>query len=507
MQSLELAFKLILDPSVLAVICLASGLGVIIGATPGLTAVMGTALLVPITFFMEPVPAIAAIVAMAAMAIFAGDIPGALVRIPGTPASAAYVNEAYQITRRGQPELALGVCMVASCIGGLLGTVVLVVASPVLAEFALSFSSVEYFWLGLLGLTCAAFVSTGNVVKGVASLAFGLFLGTIGVDIMAGHARFTFGLTELMGGIGFIPVLIGMFALPEILRNIETKRPRPKIEGRMGRIFAGLGDILWRRKLNVIRGASIGTCVGALPGAGADIAAWVGYAISRRTSKTPEKFGTGHVEGIVEAAASNNASLSGAWVPALVFGIPGDSITAIAIGVLFLKGMEPGPTIFTKQPHLLYAVFIAFFIANLLLIPLGYLVIKFSSYLLRVPDPVMFPIILMCCIVGSFAINNTVFGVAVMLCVGLVGYLMEENDFPLAPAILGMVLGDMVEFNFMTTMIKAKGDLTVFFSRPIAASLGVVTVGIWLSPVGLALWRMYRNGASGPPRRDVGATP
>jgi TctA family transporter len=507
MHSLELALKLILDPSVLAVIGMASTLGVIIGATPGLTAVMGTALLVPVTFFMEPVPAIAAIVAMAAMAIFAGDIPGALVRIPGTPASAAYVDEAYQLTRQGRPELALGVCMGASCIGGLLGTVVLVIGSPVLAEFALSFSSVEYFWLGLLGLTCAAFVSPGNIVKGVASLAFGLFLGTIGVDIMAGHPRFTFGLMELMGGIGFIPVLIGMFALPEILRNLDTRRPRPTIERRLGRIFEGLGSILWHQKVNVLRGASIGTCIGALPGAGADIAAWVGYAISRRTSKTPEKFGTGHVEGIVEATASNNAALSGAWVPALVFGIPGDSITAIAIGVLFLKGMEPGPTIFTKQPHLLYAVFIAFFIANLLLIPLGYLVIRFSSYLLRVPDPVLFPIILMCCVVGAFAINNTVFGVGVMLCIGLVGYLMEENEFPLAPAILGMVLGDMVEFNFMTTMIKAKGDFAVFFSRPIAATLGIVTLMIWLSPLGIGLWRRYRSQAADSTRRDAEAGP
>jgi TctA family transporter len=189
----------------------------------------------------------------------------------------------------------------------------------------------------------------------------------------------------------------------------------------------------------------------------------------------------------------------------LVFGIPGDSITAIAIGVLFLKGMEPGPTIFTKQPHLLYAVFVAFFVANLLLIPLGYLVIKFSTYLLRVPDPILFPIILMCCIVGSFAINNTVFGVGVMLCIGLVGYVMEENEFPLAPAILGMVLGDMVEFNFITTMTKAKGDLAVFFSRPIAATLGVVTVAIWLAPLVIAVWQRWRAGMPGPARPDTGA--
>lgn len=491
MESVITAFSLVLDPSVLLTIVAASCLGVLVGAIPGLTAVMGTALLVPITFYMEPVPAIAAIVAMTAMAIFAGDIPGALVRIPGTPASAAYVNEAYALTVAGRPEKGLGMCMASACIGGLLGTVILVLAAPQLARIAIKFSSVEYFWLGLLGLTCAAFVSSGSAIRGVMSMLIGLFISTVGIDTTAGNARYTFGLMELMGGVNFIPAMIGMFALSEILRNMaDLEKERPKVE-KISNMMRGLGRDVLKYKRNIFRGGLIGTVVGALPGAGADIAAWVAYAFSRRTSRNPELFGKGHLEGLSEAGAANNGALSGAWVPTLVFGIPGDSITAIVIGVLILKGMEPGPVIFIKQPEMVYAVFIAFFAANLLLLPIGYGVIRVSRFIVSVPRSALMAVVLMACVIGSFAINNTVFDVGVMLLMGFVGWLMEENDFPVAPAILGIVLGQMVEFNFITTMIKAKGDFSMFFSRPIAAVIGIITLMIWFSPLFLALIRHF----------------
>ena len=368
MESIIAAFMLILDPTVVLTIIVASCMGVLIGAIPGLTAVMGTALLVPITFYMDPIPAIAAIVAMTAMAIFAGDIPGALVRIPGTPASAAYVNEAYALTVQGRPEKGLGMCMISACLGGLMGTIVLVIAAPQLARIAIKFSSVEYFWLGLLGLTCAAFVSSGSAIKGVLSMLIGLFIATIGIDVTAGAPRYTFGMMELMGGVNFIPAMIGMFALSEILRNMVSHQKETKKIKKISNIMRGLGRDVATYRTNILRGGIVGTVVGALPGAGADIAAWVAYATSRRTSKTPEHFGKGHLEGLAEAGAANNGALSGAWVPTLVFGIPGDSITAIVIGVLILKGMEPGPVIFIKQPEMVYAVFIAFFGANLLLL-------------------------------------------------------------------------------------------------------------------------------------------
>lgn len=250
----------------------------------------------------------------------------------------------------------------------------------------------------------------------------------------------------------------------------------------MGPVFTGLWSNLRLRWRNLLRGGLTGAIVGALPGAGADIAAWVSYAIAKRRSKTPEKFGKGHDEGIIEAGASNNAALSSAWVPTLVFGIPGDSITAIVIGVLYLKGLEPGPIIFIKTPELVYAIFIAFLLANLLLLPLGWMVIRMARHLLRVPSAYLLPIVLAACMVGSFAINNTVFGVGVMLAFGVIGWLFEENDIPVAPAILGIVLGSMLEFNFVTSMLKSKGDLMVFVERPIAVALALAVLAIWAAP-------------------------
>jgi putative tricarboxylic transport membrane protein len=253
------------------------------------------------------------------------------------------------------------------------------------------------------------------------------------------------------------------------------------------RLFSGIGKTIKKYKLNIVRSGIIGTFVGVLPGAGADIAAWICYALSKKFSKEPEKFGTGHIEGIVDAGTANNAGLGGAWVPALVFGIPGDSITAIVIGVLFMKGLRPGPMIFTQTPHILYAVYIAFILANLVLIPFGIVAIKAGSQMLRVPRNILMSVILMFCIVGSFAINNTVFDVGIMLVTGIMAYFMEANDIPVAPAILGLVLGRLLEDSFMVSMIKSEWDLAFFFHRPVSAVLGVITILLWLSPL-FSVW-------------------
>ena len=484
MHVLAQACHLIFDPYVLIVMIFAGLFGLFMGAMPGLSATMATALLVPVTFFMDPVPALASMVTATAMAIFAGDLPGALLRIPGTPASAAYTNEAYEMTKQGKAELVLGTGLAASVFGGLVGSAVLATAAPVLAEIALEFSSYEFFWLACLGLTCATLISTSSPVKGLVSLLLGVFISTVGVDPILGFPRFTFGYVELMGGVSFIPAMVGMFAIAEVLRNgdhawqeagtgpgIAAEHLRRRLSGvqaLLGKSASGIGDRHLGRRSS---------------GAGGDIAAWITFAISKKFSKTPEKFNTGHIEGIVDASASNNASLGGAWVPALVFGIPGDSITAIVIGVLYVKGMNPGPMVFIERPELIYAVFLAFFLSNLLLIPLGYASIKAAKRLLLIPREVLMPIIMIFCVVGSFAINNTVFGVSVMLILGLIAFYMEENGFPVAPAILGLVLGGIIEENFMSSMIKSDGDLTVFFSRTVAATLGTITIAIWLSPL------------------------
>jgi TctA family transporter len=491
---LEEALWLVFDPYVILVLLLASVFGLVVGALPGLTATMATALLVPITFFMEPVPAIGAIVAASAMAIFSGDISGTLLRIPGTPASAAYVEDAFRLTGKGQAELALGACLVTSAIGGLFGAAVLAFSAPALAEFALKFSSSEYFWLACFGLSCAVFISGDAPVKGVVSLLIGLFIATVGIDVTAGYPRFTFGSVELMGGVSFIPAMIGMFAIGEILRYATVmQQPVEAVHQAIVHIFRGLGRVLWRYKTNMVRGNVIGVVVGVLPGAGADIAAWISYAVAKRFSKEPEKFGTGHVEGLVDAGAANNSALGGAWVPAMVFGIPGDSITAIVIGVLYMKNMNPGPTVLLHAPELLYGVFIVFFLANVMMIPLGYAAIRLSRQILHVPRDILMPIILIFCIVGAFAINNTVFGVGIIVVLGLLAYLMEENGFPIAPAILGIVLGPLVEENFMTSMIKSDGRLMGFFERPIAGVLGTITLLIWAWVIGSWALRALRQ--------------
>jgi TctA family transporter len=488
------AFGLVLDPYVLVVIVASALFGLFVGSIPGLSATMAVALLVPVTFFMPPLPAVSAIVTVTAMAIFAGDVPGALLRIPGTPASAAYCDEAHAMTRKGQVEMVLGAGLVFSVIGGLFGTVVLILAAPLLADAALEFSSFEYFWLVVLGLTCAVFIAPGRPLKAVVSLLFGLLLSTVGFENPAAYPRFTFGTSSLMSGFQLIPVMIGMFAIPEVLKfALATDQKLDPIKQEIGRVFRGQWGLFKQYPLAVVRGSVLGTLVGALPGAGADIAAWMSYGMSKHFSRTPEKFGTGHPEGIVEAGAANNSALAGAWIPAFVFGIPGDSITAIAIGVLYLKGLNPGPTIFLENKHTIYAIFIVFLLANLLLVPLGWALIKAAKNVLRVPRQILMPVILLFCTVGAFAMNNTVFDIGVMLTFGVIGFAMNAAMFPVAPAILGLVLGSMLEQHFVTSMIKADGDLLGFFERPIAGVLGIVTIAIWFAPPVVAWFRRRRS--------------
>jgi putative tricarboxylic transport membrane protein len=493
-QVLTQAFAMVLDPYVLWVVMASAAFGLFVGAIPGLTATMATALLVPATFFMPPIPAIAAMVTATAMAIFAGDIPSCLLRIPGTPASAAYTDEAYALTRKGQGELSLGAGLVFSVIGGLFGTVVLILAAPLLAEFALRFSSFEYFWLTLLGLSCAVFIAAGDKLKGMISLLIGLLVATVGLDNPAAFPRFTFGLPELMGGAELIPIMVGMFAVSEVMRStITVAAPLETAQKAIGNVFRGMAALLRKYPLQTLRGSLLGTLIGALPGAGADIAAWMSYAMSKKFSKEPEKFGTGHLEGIVESGAANNSALAGAWIPAMVFGIPGDSITAIVIGVLYMKNLNPGPTLFVDNAPSVYAVFLLFILANLLMLPFGWAAIKSFKQILRMPRKALLPCILVFCILGAFAINNSVVGVAMMLGFGVLAWFMEENGIPVAPAILGMVLGTLLEEHFVTSMIKSEGHISAFFARPIAGTLGALMICLVVLPPLLRLLNRKRG--------------
>jgi len=476
-------FWAIFTPDNLTIIFACTLYGTFVGAIPGLTATMAVALLVPFTFYMDPIPAISAIVATTTTAIFAGDISGTLLRIPGTPASAAYVDDAYALSKKGLAKTSLFVSLATASIGGIIGVGILMLMAPQLARVAISFSSYESFWLASLGLTCAVLTGQGTVPKSFASLFIGLAIASVGIDIAVGYPRFTYGVPDLLDGISFIPAMIGIFAFSEILRTVQTnlissKADLPaqeKIRDASSRMTKALVSYRW----TISRSSVLGTLIGALPGAGADIAAWIAYALARRFSKDPGRFGKGNLEGIAAGGAANNAAIAGAWTPALVFGIPGDSVTAIAIGVLLLKGLTPGPRIFIDQPELIHTLFGSFLLANIVMLPMGFLAITLSTYILRIPRAIMTPVILLFSLVGAYAISGSVVAIWIVLVLGIIGYLMEQNKIPLAPAILGIVLGKIIEDNFMVSMIKSQGNFGAFFERQYSLLIGGVTITLW----------------------------
>lgn len=488
------AFGQVFTIKVIAVMVVAAFYGLMVGAIPGLTATLAVALMVPITFFMEPVPAIAGIVTMAAMAIFAGDLPAVLLRMPGTPASAAYTDQAYRFTQAGRGEYILGISACTSAIGGAIGVLALMFVAPLLARFALNFSSFEYFWLATLGLTAAIMVGGSQITRSAVSLLIGLLVAAVGIDPVSGETRFTFGSDALLGGFGFIPVIIGLFAVAEILRyctRSASERELPQIT-QQPLYWHALRDAL-RNKLGILRGSVTGTLIGALPGAGADIAAYIAYAMGRRKRPaSAEQVDDDAVSQIAPATAANNAAVGGSFIPATVFGIPGDSLTAIVIGVLLMKGLNPGPTIFTDNGWMINAVFLAFLLANLMLIPFGFIAVRLFKQVLRIPQGVLMPSILLFAMVGAYAVENSLFAVVTILVFGVLGFLLEENDFPLAPMILGIVLGPLLEETFVTSMMRSNGSFLAFLERPVSLVLALTTLAVWLIPPLLRLWREHR---------------
>lgn len=501
--------QVVLSPEVVLIVVGAALYGVFMGAMPGLTATMSVALFIPLTYWLDPIPALAGIVTMVACAIFAGDLPTTLLRIPGTPASAAYVDDAYALTRAGRSDEALGAALVSSVLGGLFGAVVLMALGHQLARVATLFSIAEYFWLYVLGLSSAVVVSRGTLSKASLGMLIGLLLSTVGLSAVHTEARFTLGRPELYQGINFIPAMIGLFGLSEVLNNllggpaglaVPPTAERKRSASILRRIFISPFvdvikpgfELVKRRVRHTLRSGVIGSFVGMLPGAGADIGSWVSLAASKRASDRPEEYGEGSVEGISDATAANSSALAGTWIPALVFGIPGDSITAIVIGVLLMKNLNPGPDIFIEQAPLVYSIYLIFILANLVLLPVGLLAIKTGSRVVRVPQKLLMPIILLLCVVGAYAINSSNFDVAVMLVMGLLGFGLERFGVPLGPVVLGIILGAPLEERFIQILTAAGGDPLAFFGRPVAAALGVLCIALWA----WALYTAYRDARS-----------
>ena len=461
----------VFDPGVFFPLLMSMFFGIFVGGIPGLTATMAVALIIPISYYLSPLAGLAMVLGASFTAIFSGDIPATFLRIPGTPASGAATLDGFEMTKKGKGSLALTLDLFCSAIGGTIGILLLIAVAPPLANLALQFTNYEYFWLGIFGLSMSVVLSKGNVIKGLSAAAIGLLISTIGMDITTGYPRFTFHNIELMGGIEFIPAMIGLFGLSEVLKRIQggnKSLERPTINEKIKVSPIKALKIIGKRFFVVIKSAFVGTFIGALPGAGADIAAWVAYGVEKKTSKHPEDFGTGTIDGVIAPTSANNAALGGTWIPALVFGIPGDTITAIVLGAMLMFGIRPGPLIFEESGDLVTGIFTVALVAQVLLIFVGYIGIKAYSQVLKLKTSTVMAGVVIFSMIGSYAIRNSFFDIYIMLIFGIVGFLLEKIDVPLAPMILGIILGPMIEDNWRVGLTKTGGDMTLFFQRPIS---------------------------------------
>ena len=473
--------------------------GALFGAIPGLTATLAVALFIPIAFFLDPMIALPAIIAISSVAIYAGDVGSTIARIPGTPASAAYVDELYTLARRKSALFGLGISALGSAVGGVIGTLLLIFFATGIASIARTFSSFEYFWIAVLGLTAGIFASGGSPIKGAVSLLIGLFFATIGIDPTLGFPRFDFGHSDLLGGLNYIVVMIGLFGFSEVLEHLYRSSTTARIEqtpapARPGHTFfvQPLVFILRERWL-VARSSLLGIVVGFLPGAGADIGAWVATSVQKMRT-TPDEDNDQRV--VLAGTSSNNAAVASAWIPALSLGLPGDTVTAIVLGVFMMKGITPGPLLFEQNMPLIWALYATFILSNLLLLPLyGYMTGRLADVVVRAPFNLLLGIIAVLCVVGAFAINNNPFDVWVMAVMGVAAFALRRGGFPLAQVVLGMVLGPILEQNFMVSAIKSRWDLTSFFDRPIALVLMALTVLIVIA--GARLTRRGQSASSG----------
>src|SRR5210317_275177 len=414
MDQLLMGFMTIMEPmNFLAVFVGVLG-GMILGAMPGLTAPMGVALLIPFTYGMMPVPAITMLVSLYCGATFGGSIAAILVHAPGTPAAAATTFDGYPLAQKGQAGKALGMACISSALGGLFSVVVLILLAPVLAEIAIKFGPPEYFALAVFGLSMISSLGSRSVVKNLLGGTIGVFIACVGMDSISGFSRYDFGLTHLMDGISFIPVMIGLFAATEVFRQAEKGIRKIVVDRKISGLLPTWKEIK-SVKTTLIRSSLIGTFIGILPAEGGTVASFIGYNEAKRFSKTPEKFGTGCLEGIAGPECANNAATGGAMIPTMALGIPGSGTTAVILGALLVHGMRPGPLLFLQHTNVVYAVFIGMFLANLMFLGLGLGGAKIFSQILRVPNYVLSPIILVLCVVGTYALHNNMADVWIML--------------------------------------------------------------------------------------------
>lgn len=469
------AFSLFLSIENILVIGIGVLIGTIIGAIPGMTTPMGVALALPFTFSLPPVTGILLLLGVYKGGLYGGSLSAILIKTPGTPAAACTVLDGYPLAQKGEARRALDVALYSSCIADFISNLALILFAGVLATFALSFGPPEFFTLIVFSLTIIAGVSGPSLLKGIISACLGLMLATVGLDLIYGTPRFLFDEWQLMGGLSFIPVLIGLFALPEIIHR-ATRRPMPPGARRqnLGK-GASLADV--KRVLRtVFRGSIFGVILGAIPGIGGAPAAFLSYSEARRNSKNPENFGKGEIEGVAAAEAGNNGVAGATMIPLLALGIPGDVITAVILGAFMIHGLRPGPILFEQNQVMIYALFMGIMLSSIYLLGIGKLAIRFFSRLAAVPNRILYPIVFVLCVFGAYAVNNTLFDVLVMLCMGVVGYIMLRFDVPVAPFLIAFVLGPLLEDNFRQSILIGDGDNSIFVRGPITIVFWCLTM-------------------------------
>jgi putative tricarboxylic transport membrane protein len=445
--------------------------GILVGAMPGLSPSMGVALMVPFTYAMSPTLALILLVSIYIAANYGGSITAVTINAPGTPASVVTAFDGYPLTQQNKPGMALGVSLVSSTIGGIIGTIILILFSVQLAKIAVRFHPAEYFALAIFGLTTVATLGGKNWLKAFIAAIFGLLINTIGIDPISGVSRFTFGSVQLYDGFSLIPALIGLFALSEVFKQIDEHNfdgEKVKLEKTK---WPTITDY-WKLRTGILRSSFIGTIIGIFPGAGATIASFISYDVAKRSSKEPEKFGKGSLEGVAAAEAANSSSVGGALVPLLTLGIPGSASTAVLIGALMIHDLTPGPQLFNNNPEIIYGLFASLLIANLVMLGLGLLGSRLWVKVTDVPKMILYPMIFTVSIIGSFAVRNSFFDIAACLGFGVFGWILRKHNYPVAPIILGIVLGNIAETNFRRAVMM--GGYHIFFTRPVSLILLVL---------------------------------
>ena len=458
-------------------------LGIIFGALPGLTAAMGVALLIPLACGMPAIEACSALLGMYCGAIYGGCITAILVGTPGTVSAAATMLEGPSLTARGESRRALQMATWASFIGGMFSALVLVTVAPLLAKAAMSFGAPEYFAVAVFGLTVVSSLSTGNMLKGMISAFIGLFLATIGLDPITGDLRNTFDNPNLFSGLSLVPVLVGLFAMSQVIVTVEDVFRGVTLKGgNLSSKGLSLRDMK-DNVVNFLRSSVIGTLIGIVPATGVSAATFMAYGEAKRFSKHPEMFGKGAIDGIAATESSNNAVCGGALIPLLTLGVPGDIVTAIILGALMIQGLTPGPLLFVEHPVTVYGIFAAFIIANVLMLILGLIAIRGSNKIIAIPSGVLMPIVVTLCAVGGYAVNNNMFDLLIVAIFGVVGYLMIKCNIPQPPMLLAMILAGIAETNFRRALSISQNDYSIFYTSPVAMCILAVSLFVLIKPI------------------------